>query len=384
MKIIYICNSDVSVFESQVVELLNYYQTIGLEVTLLQGYSTPREKESIVNKLSRHKPIHTVWFSNYPTYPIYENKLVDSIYSALKNIDGYMASVIHMRSEYIGYIMSKLQKKYALQIPMLVDIRGVVYEELKYKITQMKGKRKFLSIIQKWYFGNTYKEFFKECNAPMAITSVSPLINQYIAENYPKFNCDTYFNPNIAGKQFLYSEQQRESVRKKYDIALDERLAVCSTAGNAVWQKDYQVVEQLVKCGIKVINLSKNKLDLPGVITTTVPFNDMPAILSAADIAVLWRDDTFMNQSASPSKFSEFASMGLYVIHNKSVAVATDYIQKTGAGLLVSEVSEINELPDMHYLQDNRQQWISRSKETFGVEKIAESYISIYKRILTK
>ena len=115
------------------------------------------------------------------------------------------------------------------------------------------------------------------------------------------------------------------------------------------------------------------------MISTIVPFSQMPAMLSAADIAVLWRDDTFINQSASPSKFSEFAAMGLYVIHNGSVAVATQYLKESGAGLIVRDMAEICNLPSLQYLHNHRAKWIADGKKAFGVMEIGCSLLRCLK-----
>jgi hypothetical protein len=67
-----------------------------------------------------------------------------------------------------------------------------------------------------------------------------------------------FMHPNIAGTQFEYSTESRVKIRKKMGFNENDIVAICSTAGNAIWQKDYLIVEHLSKMGIKVINLSNN------------------------------------------------------------------------------------------------------------------------------
>lgn len=381
MRLIYISEGDVSVYESQVLALLAFLKKEVEEVVLIQGYTSEDEKRALLEKHSRHPRVKTIWFKNYPVYPFFEKKRMKSIYNALKQVDGLENYILHVRSEYVGYIIKRVVKMYELDIPMLIDIRGVVYEELKYKIPLIRGKRKLLSIIQKWHFKKCYNKLF--CNDEMNIklSSVSPLINEYIRENYPKCKYEMFVHPNIASTQFEYSTESRAKIRQELGINKNDIVALCSTAGNAIWQKDYLIVEHLSKMGIKVINLSKNKLNLENVTTMTVKFTDMPAYLSAADIAVLWRDNTFMNNSASPSKFSEFAAMGLYVIHNNSVTNAINHIKESGSGILVDNIDDIKTFPTAEEFSQKRQEWIVAGKKKFSIEVLGRSYIASYKKL---
>lgn len=382
MKLVYISSGDVSVYESQVLELLVFLNEKLDEVVLLQGYSNEEEKRLLLEKHSRHTQIKTIWFKSYPTYSFYEKRRIKSIYEALKQVGCLENAVLHARSEYTGYILKKITKKHRLDVPILIDIRGVVYEELKYKIPLIKGKRKVLSIIQKWYFKKCYSKLFCKDETKIKLSSVSPLINEYIEKNYPNCNYEMLLHPNIAGALFEYSPEKRKQIRKELGYSDMDIVAICSTAGNAVWQKDYLVVEHLSKMGIKIINLSKNKLNLDNVTTMTVKFTDMPAYLSAADIAVLWRDNTFMNNSASPSKFSEFAAMGLYVIHNNSVEIAIRHIKESGSGILIHDILEIKELPSAEEFAVKRIEWIKAGKEKYAIEVLGRSYIASYKKFL--
>lgn len=380
--VIYVTIGDVSVYESQVLELLDYLQNNDVKVTLLQGYKSDEEKKSLEKKLSNHPPIPTVWVKGYAVYPFNKRKMIDSFYQGITSIDGYHEAIYHVRNEYVGFITKCAFQKHGLNLPVLIDIRGIIYEELKYKRNQLNGKRKLLSFLQCSYLKSCYRKLFSMDNMRIAFTSVSPMINEYVSGNYPSCKYPKCVHPNIAGRQFIFDEGKRKEIRQQYGIADNEVLAICSTGGNAVWQKDHLVVKRLVEMGIRVINLSKKDINIEGCITTTAPFSEMPAMLSAADVAILWRDNTFMNNSASPSKFSEFAAMGLYVIHNKTVKVAEDHILATGAGCLVDEVEEIRELPSIEELQSQRQQWCEAGLSAFGVDSLGDMYIREYDKLM--
>jgi len=160
-------------------------------------------------------------------------------------------------------------------------------------------------------------------------------------------------------------------------------LAICSTGGNGTWQKDYLIIPQLVNLGIKVIHLSRFDYGLSDCFRLTVPFNEMPDYLSAGDIAVLWREDTPTNTCASPSKFSEFASMGLYVIHNGTVRVATEYILQNNAGLIVDDINNINKSSISKDILGKRQELILKGEKVFSIDTIGKNYIDIYQQLIT-
>lgn len=381
MKLIYVCGGDCSVFESQVMELLDYYQTKDIEITLLEGYSSDAERKNLETKLSNHAACRVVWFHTYPFYSFFKSAMIRSVRKALKQVGDLNDTAIHVRGGYQGYIVCEALKAESMVLPVVVDIRGVRVEELKYLVLRQRGVRRILSQLQLKYINQSAQSFFSSDYGRVAVTSVSPAINEHFRKSYTGYCYPMYMHPNISGTSFVYSELLRQKTRMKFGFSDNDVVAICATGGNGLWQKDFQVVERLASLGVKVINLSKNQFDIKGVVTTTVPFSQMPAMLSAADIAVLWRDNTFMNQSASPSKFSEFATMGLYVIHNGSVAIASEYIQKSGAGMLVGSTDEITSVPSIEYLRGNRDLWISEGKQSFGVNRLGDSLLQIYQSL---
>ena len=109
-----------------------------------------------------------------------------------------------------------------------------------------------------------------------------------------------------------------------------------------------------------------------------MPFQDVPKYLSAADIGILWRDRTFINYSASPSKLSEFAASGLFIINNGSVNIAEEYIEKSGAGLIIEDMHDLNSNQIELIKQQNRIKNAISGQKIFGVEAIGSSYLNYY------
>lgn len=378
MHLIYVCNNDVSVYESQVLCLLDYLVCQKqINVTLIQGFANKQEKDSLQKKLSGFPRIHVKWVKIYPLYRIFLPLVLKHYKQVLLPLLNNPHTIIHVRSEYLGFVFKVLTESMRRMIPVLVDVRGVMTEEWKYRILRTKGIRRILTGIQKKDFEKMSKALFGKFPKTMAVTSVSETISDYLEKKYQIQKNKLYVNPNIAGVQFEYSENDRVRIRNKYGVKDNEKLAVCSTGGGDIWQKDVFVIPELLKNGIRVINLAKKDPCIEGCITTTIPFQEMPAMLSAADIAVLWREDTFMNNSASPSKFSEFAKMGLYVIHNGSVDIAKEYIVSSGAGVIINDVKSIEKLT-IPISPEKRMKWVQLGTEKFGINSIGEHYMDIY------
>jgi len=382
-NIIYVCDGDVSVYESQVLSLLRYLNSLqDTHVILVQGYRSVDERHILEKKLSNGDDMDVVWVRSYPMYRIFSHFTVSNYYRAIKSIGIDDNTVLHVRSEYTGYLIFKVRNKLNIKFPLLIDIRGIVKEELEYKRNKIKGVRRFLCTLQKRFCDYYYETLFNSNADNILITSVSPIISNYLFSHYPLSPSLLFVNPNIVGSQFVFSKEKRRVVRNKYGINDNQILAICSTGGAGVWQQDFKVIPELIKAGLKVINLSKKDWGIKECITTTVPFTDMPDMLSAADVAVLWRDDTFMNNSASPSKFSEFATMGLFVIHNGSVSIANDYIRETGAGTIVQKVEDVKDVDFSLICEEKRLEWISAGRKRFGIENIGTSYTKMYNKLL--
>lgn len=381
MRLIYICTGYVSVYDSQVLSLLDYMVAQNIQVTIIQGYNSEEKKEILSTKLVLHPQIDVIWVRLKYQIPINENHNIKLILNALKNATDSNETVIHVRGGYGSFLTKKAVERGKLSNPILIDVRGIEYEEVKSTLPNVGLLKRMYYYTELLYIKHIYKYLFRDDSMPIAITSVSPLINDYLTKYYPNCSYPKLYHPNIAGKQFVYTENGRKEIRERLGISEDDKVVICSSNGGDFYQKDHMVIGTLIENGYKVVNLSKHDIGISGCITTTAPFADMPKYLSAADIAILWRDDIFMNNSASPSKFSEFAAMGLYVIHNDTVSVASEYIKSSNAGILVREVGEIVSAIDIKSVENNRHQRIENGNKAFGIEGLGQSYIDAYNQI---
>ncbi len=377
MVLIYVNPGNSSVMKAQVISLLNRYSGIRIfdEIILLQGYKNRNEKDSILPKLkgTRYK---IVWFKRYPGFTWFKPLSYWALKKCINSLNiKAQETILHVRGEIYGSFVAKFRDRHKNSFNLLVDIRGFILEEYEeyYQYSNLLKKNKQRNAL------NAYSILKK--NIP--ITVVSESLKAYLISRH-KFNSNYIsVHSNIADNIFLYSEDLRINVRNQLNIDEDTLVAICSTGGGALWQKDRDVIEKMLSLDIHVINLSPIEVNIPGVINKFVTFEEVPSYLSAADIAVLWRDKSIINQVASPSKFSEFAVNGLFTIHNGTIDLVTNYINNTGLGIIIDSIENLNLTRIKNKLDYNRSNASINGYNHFGIDKISDNYIDIYKNIFT-
>jgi len=374
MNLIYINSGDSSVMEAQVVSLLNYYieHRFFANIYLLQGFANSQEKQVLEQKLNLTN-FTIIWFRTYPNYSFFDFFNIRSLGFVLKKNKSIICeSVIHVRGEKYGAYAYKLLKKNQFEKKLLVDIRGVSYEEILYyyngntlfKRNKLNGAKRSLNSLK-----NSCK-----------ITVVSNTLKKYLLTHFNYHKEYLYINANIAGELFKYNKDLRYKTREKLGIQENEIVAIFLSAGAANWQKEKDIVNQLQKLGIRILNLSAKKIDCQNIINLYVPFNSVHEYLSAADLGILWRDNNLVNNVASPSKFSEFICNGLPIVHNGTVDLVTDFIQKESAGIILNQIYDFTSENILHLKSINRTELSIKGRKSFGIEQIANSYRSLYEQ----
>lgn len=377
MKLIYVNCENTSVMEAQVLSLIEYYRNTNKfsDIILLQGFKNKPEKDILERKLSRFNS-KIVWFKSWPGYTVFNYFLYFSISKILNQLTLDDKTIIHVRGELYGSIVHRYLCKKKSNAKLLVDMRGVIIEQVEeYGISNILLKRNKIL-----FFKNIYRKISKN----VQITVVSEAFKEYLIIKHGFLEQNICVHPNIVGEQFTFNLNLRQEIRKELGLHKDDIVAICSSNGGAAWQKDKDVIIPLMALKVKVINLSPTNQEIPGVLNKLVPFNSMPGYLAAADIAILWRDNSIVNNIASPSKFSEFAAMGLWVIHNDTVRIASDFIRQNNAGIIVRSINEITGELLSSFRNYDRIFKSTLGREAFGVENITKSYIMHYEKILQK
>lgn len=379
MKLIYIssCYSGL-VIESQVYKLLDYYQTTGWfsDIVLLQQYKSEADKLNAINALQKHS-FKYYFFQATVLYPIafeISRAHLAKVLLPLLDMDDY---VIHTRSTMLSLMATQILKANDKPIRVLNEFRGAFREEFVTFNRSISGRIKNFIRIPYGIFRR--KQLFRNHN--VLHTGVSPKMRELVINEGVNPNLIDV-HPNIASRIFVFNPSARERIRKEYGIESNQRVIILSSGEGGSWQKDQDSIDTLLSKGFIVMNMSKKKIEKKNVINLFVPHNQMPDYLSAGDAALLWRDDIVLNNVACPSKFGEFAVMGLYLIHNKSVDIATRFIADNNCGQLVNSYTDIDiDKIDISNTKE-RERRADCGYNVFSVEPISKSYYEDYQRIL--
>lgn len=375
IKLIYVSSTNIGhVLEGQAYKLLEYYQTCDVfsEIVLLQPYDNQETLEK-AKKVLQYYTFRTVFFYAHTVAP---HKYFKTLKSFKKVIPSEVThnSVIHTRGNLDTVLVRKALPLEYKDTYILTEFRGLTIDEFKVIHGHRWIDYIWLYCVKLPYTRLLLKKLYKDKN--IHITAVSPYFKQVICkEGVPETSICVH--PNIVSTDFVYNEDYRREIRTQYGISEETPVAVMSSGVGDAWQHDHLVLDRLLELGFTVFNLGKNKIEKAGVLNGFLPRSEMPKYLSAADVAVLWREDIPLNRVACPSKFGEFVTMGLYVIHNGTVAIAKEFIENNGAGIIVNSPESI-EIDKAKLQKEERLKRCKAGYNTFSVECIASSYISHY------
>ncbi|WP_368029620.1 glycosyltransferase [Arcobacter sp. s6] len=376
MKLLYITEGINPVFFSQVVELLNsieetkYFEGI----TLLIGLKNLPFDENIKG-LNKH--INVFYFKTYPIYPFF-NYLTEVSLSNIFNLIGINSNyIIHTRTEFLGTLTySSYLKKHKEDPNLLVDIRGSVYEEVKY-YGKMNNILKFLKLFQ---FKNLMQYKLKNVKYFNAVTEE---LKKYIIDTYKIQNSNISVIPTISGKSFTFNENKRHKIRKELGLTDNDILFVFSSGSSQAWQNDDAIVNTLIDRGFKVLMLTKKEYLNKNIISKFVDYTVVSDYLNAADIGIIIRNNDIVNNVASPIKFSEYLCCGLPIIANNSMAIVTNIIRQTKYGQIV-ELTNINSSILEKLLSIDRKEISTFGESIFGINTITNKYLGIYNNMKEK
>ena len=122
---IYVNLGDCSVFESQVLELLQHIQNnYDLDVLLLQGYHSKSEKINLESKLSKYN-VNVKWFRTYSKYIGVWWLTKITFASLLQSITIDDNTYFHVRGFEAGVLLKSRLMRLGLLEHLLVYVRGV-------------------------------------------------------------------------------------------------------------------------------------------------------------------------------------------------------------------------------------------------------------------
>ena len=372
MELIYINSGVSSVFPSQVIDLLNFYHHNNwfVKITLICGVRDELERKK-AKELLESSSFDVIFYRSFPNYPFYNAIAKIHLAKAIKKAKINKSFVFHSRGWSSASLVYKSLHKVGLSNPkILLDIRGAIKEEVLdfQKNSWLKKTMKSVN-INKVISAVKHYSF---------ISVVSAALRDYVLSNVDNIEGEVFINPCLAGKSFIYSVEDREKLRNTLGIKENEKLLIFSSGGESLWQNNHELIKIASK-GFKVLNLSKVYVDHPNVITKYVKYEEVAGYLSAADVALIFREKNVVNEVASPVKFSEYLCSGLPVVSNKNVKMIKDCIENTGYGLLIDSIDEITSQEIDKLCDISRSNISEYGRNNFGIESVAEGYLKIYK-----
>lgn len=365
MNLVYIISKIDSAFHSQVKELLLELSHYVQHITLIMG----EQNVSILNEFANYKNISVIYFKTYPQYPVLDYFTIKSLKKTLIKITINNSTLIHTRGEYAAWLAFNCLPNYKEKI--LCDIRGVSIEEMDYlKLNYLQRiiKRSYFKFVLKFILNN------------LRITCISSTLKEYLIKiSKPKYEIE--INTCTAGKNFIYNKEYRAIVREKLNIKNSEKLVVFSTGGGHKWQNEQLIIDKLLTLDVKTLVLSKKKYDNPKIISTFAQYADVPAYLNASDIAIIWRNNSIVNNVASPIKFFEYIACGLPIIASNTVEQITTLINQNKIGICLMDIDELNN-DILNNLSNINRENVSKLGNEYKVNKNASIYYQLYLKIL--
>jgi len=354
-KYLYLSNKsyDGTVYQTQIIDWLNLYRDNNINFELIQ-FLHPKELRSVKNIINQQKKIK----SKYPSFKGYLLQFPNTRYFHLLNsllilykilpylIKGY--KIILFGRVLIGNEIKILRSLLPDRINFIFDARAASAEEIKYVAIKNskfnKEKNKLYKRVQELEYStiqNSIKTF-----------AVSEKLIQYFIENY-RFSEDKFLlYPCLSDSSKFYFDQKiRDYYRIKLNISDNQRLILYAGGFISEWHithKMFKYFEEIssIAENLKFIVLT-NEIDYARnliqkyhiksslISVLNVSNEDVIFYLNAADFGVLFRDNTPMNNVASPSKFTEYMLAGLPVLISKGVGDFTNYVSNNNTGIVI-------------------------------------------------
>ena len=322
-----------SVFQSQVMlPLLKERKEQPSQPIIILSFEKKIISQKLVDKIAPNQIIKIIIKKRSPLF---------SLWFAQKALRNFLYMIpeyrLLARGPLAGYICLKVADTRCKKLT--IQARGLVAQE--YRFTHQKS-----SFILKMIHFLRFKKLLKleqycfaHTKANLEIQAVSPAMKEYVIKNYKTNpNKITLATQDIPQKiQPAHVAQWKKEIRELLQIP-DESYVYCYNGSAKPWQCIDKVIdffkEEMPKnesCFLLIVTqdcttikniiaqhmIPENKYKI-----VTVEHNDIYKYLSAADAGILFRDEHIINWVSRPTKLLEYQSVGLKIIHNKTVEYA--------------------------------------------------------------
>ncbi len=337
--------------QSQVIPYLEGLAAAGYAVSRIsfEKQEAFARLESAVRERLRAASIHWIPLSYTKSPPVFS-----TVYDMLRMQRALSAlhrqrplALLHARS----YISARIALRFARQhkLPWVFDMRGFYADERVDGGLWPQNKLLFRSIYR--YFKRAEKRFLAESQAVISLTEAGKRIIE--SELAPGLAPDkTRVIPCCADlTRFDYrrfSPQERQAVRAELGIG-EGQLAVVYSGSVGTWYMLPEMLQWFARLRAHrsdavflFLSADRERISreaaLQGVpsealVIRQVPYEQMPRMLSAADLGLFFIVPTFSKQASSPTKMGELMGMGLPLVCNTGVGDVASIVEQSGCGL---------------------------------------------------
>lgn len=380
----------ITVTQSQVFNWVKLVNQSGISTDCISIASNKLDSNEVKN-IEKEIEGRFIQIKNYKTLIINDIYLSFHLFKYyFKNIRHYEKVIFQTRMAQIGITFALL--RILPKAKLIFEARAAKNEELKEEVL---GDGRTLKSIVKDFFSQTSEKL-------VAIKSDKIFCVSHELKNYylKKFKIDKekfdVFPGAADSHLFYYSKSLRNSIRKKLNIDSDEIWVVYSGRLEMKWEipeKIFTFFEKLYlldqRFRLMIIspdvgianNLMVNHRFDNIVKIKSAELSEVNNYLNAADVGILLRENIPMNNVASPTKFAEYLMSGLPVIISQGVFDFAKEIDRTGYGVVVSNVEGILDMEYKNLLEALKIPRIELAN--WGIKNLSkESFINKYISVL--
>jgi hypothetical protein len=361
-KYIYLSNLDYSgtVFQTQILDWLNLYKDHNLEFDLIQAFHVKDLKRPgyLKKQLTGLRESSKYYAGSLYLFPsknfLYIVNALIIFCKILKYVFKYNEVLIFSRA-IIGKEIAVLRKISPVRIIFYFDARAAAAEENKY----VAALRNDYSLQRYIIIANIYFIVYQTLLAADKVFVVSNVLQKYFQDTYNLHYKKFVPYPCLSdSRKFYYDSNIRNELRSALGIGEAIRVLIYSGGLDSEWhitEKMFTFMNYLLMYEKKsmLICLTKNQLTFekilnnypevkPRILSLSVPNHEVYKYLNAADYGILFRENTIMNNVASPTKFAEYILCGLPVLISEGVGDYSNFTKKHNLGVLIRE-SELND-----------------------------------------
>jgi hypothetical protein len=231
------------------------------------------------------------------------------------------------------------------------DARAASAEENKYIATRQgdfsAGKYNMIAHV--------YYTEYRTLEAADKIFAVSNVLKDYFVNNFKTSLAKFVLYPCLSdAAKFFYDENIRNAVRAELNFPANTKVFLYAGGISAGWHIStdlFSFFERMNKSGadVRFLFLTKDHQAIDNLlqqfpaikdklVSMSVENSQMVKYLNAADYGILFRENTIMNNVASPTKFAEYMLCGLPTLISVGVGDYTNFCRQNQVGFIIDDL----------------------------------------------